>query len=307
MIKNKTISITGGTGFIGSKLVEQLIDNNEIRILSRNTKLKNPKIKYFNFDISDQNHDYKINKFVDGSDILFNCAAELYDEKKMERLHIEGTKNLIKACLGKNIKWVQLSSVGAFGFRKSGVINENTEESPVNFYEKTKTRSDQLIKQSNINFTILRPSIVFGDGMKSNLLIEISKILRRKMFFYLKKNSMINLVHIKDVINALNLCAFDERANNCSYILSQKLSIEELIQSICDGMKISEPKLTFPELPIRFLVKIFENIPNFPLTTKRINVLTSRCFYDSSKIKNDLDFKFHSNLKKLLRNYAKSI
>ena len=307
ILSNKIICITGGTGFVGNRIIEKFKGHNQIRVLSRNRFISSSKVEYFNGDLTEQNSNNLLKNFTDGADILFHCASELFDETKMIKLHIDGTNRLIEACLGKKIKWIQLSSVGVFGYHKKAIIDEFAVENPNNLYEETKVKSDQLIKESGLNFTILRPSIVFGNEMKSTLLKDLSKTLKKRLFFYIDKNSLMNFVHINDVINALNLCAFNNKSLNNTYILSQNIELHKFIKSLCNGMKIPEPRIVLPEFPIRYLTKILENIPKFPLTSKKIDVLTRRCFYDSSKIEKELGFKFSLSLSDQLYEYGQSI
>lgn len=307
ILSNKIICITGGTGFIGNKIIEKFKDNNQIRVLSRKKYISTTEVEYFNGDLTKQNYNNLLKNFTNDADILFHCASDLFDETKMKKLHIDGTNRLIESCLGKKIKWIQLSSVGAFGHYRKAIVDEFTDEHPNNLYEETKVKSDRLIKESGLNFTILRPSIVFGKDMKSNLLKDLSTIIKKKLFFFIGKNSLMNLVHINDVVNALYLCACNEKSSRNTYILSQNIELREFIRSLCNGMKIPEPQICLPELPIRYLTKILENIPNFPLTSKKIDVLTRRCFFDSSKIERELGFSFSLNLPDQIKEYGQSI
>ena len=83
----------------------------------------------------------------------------------------------------KKIKWIQLSS-GCIRLSKKAIIDEFAVENPNNLYEETKVKSDQLIKRVWFKFTILRPSIVFGNEMKSTLLKDLSKTLKKDYFLY---------------------------------------------------------------------------------------------------------------------------
>lgn len=307
-LNNKVISVTGGSGFIGSQLINRLKNQgNEIRVLSRIYKESDNQIKYFKGDLTENSDNHIIRNFLKGSNILFHCASELNIESKMQSLHIEGTKKLIELSKDQIDKWIQLSSVGAYGQKYKGEINFLTPENPSGLYETTKSKSDHLVKQSGIKYVILRPSIVFGNTMTNRVIDNLAKAIKYKFFFYINKKALMNFVHINDVIEALKLCAYKENAIGNTFILSESLTIQDLVKSLSEGMGTKEPKISIPEMPLRIIAKTFEKFPYFPLTTKRINVMTGELTYDSSLIKTKLGFNFHSNLKKLFYYYAKTI
>jgi len=294
------IAITGGSGFIGKRLVHHHIQQgDQVRLLSRKPPLKEISAQYFLGDLSNSNVD--LSSFVDNADILYHCAGEVNNEQIMRKLHVDGTQKLVNLSHGRVGRWVQLSSVGAYGVCRNGVVTEESPENPLNVYEKTKTQSDEIVKKSGIPFVILRPSSVFGSAMPNKSLFQLVYMIRKGLFFYLgKKGALMNYVHVEDVVQALVHCGGDNHALGKSYNLSQTIEIEQMVQSLLSSLGLDRKIFRFPEQLIRKLVQFFSVIPNFPLTISRIDALTGRCYYDSSKIMSELGFKFKLTLENSL-------
>ena len=291
------IAITGGSGFIGSLLVDKhLKQGDQVRLLSRNILLERKNVQYFLGDLSSSSVD--LSDFVDSVDILYHCAGEVNNESLMQELHVNGTQRLVDAAQGKIGRWVQLSSVGAYGARRTGMITESSKEQPFGIYERTKTEADKIIKNSNIPYVILRPSNVFGVDMINQSIFQLISMISKGLFFYLgKKGVLVNYVAVEDVVEALHLCGNHDNALGEIYNISQTTVIEEMVLSFSIGLGVQGKFLRLPEFPIRALVKIFAIFPKFPLTTTRIDALTNRCTYKSNKIMEELGFKFNSTLK----------
>ena len=98
---------------------------------------------------------------------------------------MDGTQRLVDLAKGKIGRWVQLSSMGAYGVCRNGVLTEDSLEQPSGTYEQTKTEADEIIKRSGIPFVILRPSNVFGSSMSNNSLFDLMEMLRKGFFFTL--------------------------------------------------------------------------------------------------------------------------
>ena len=301
------IAITGGAGFIGIELVKKLISHNHhIRVLSRKSNYPIKGVELFVGDLTDPA--LNIGDFLNDIDVLYNCAGEVKDEKLMRDLHVSGTKTLIKHAKGRVGLWIQLSSVGAYGICRDNVITEESKENPVGTYEITKTKSDEIVKRSGIPYVILRPSSVFGSAMRNQSLFQLVNMIRKGLFFYLGKNgALVNYVHVEDVVQALVLCGSDNRAFGNSYILSQTIEVEQMVQAVLSGLGIGRNFFRFPEWPIRKLVKLFNIFPNFPLTASRIDALTGHCCYDSSKIISEIGFEFKLSLESSLSEFVRNI
>jgi len=290
------IAITGGSGFIGSLLVDKFLkQSNQVRLLSRNTRAERKNVQYFLGDLSNPSVD--LSGFLDGVDILYHCAGEVSNESLMQELHVNGTQRLADAAQGKIGRWVQLSSVGAYGACRDGTITEDSKEQPFGVYERTKTESDKIVINSGIPFVILRPSNVFGIKMTNQSLFQLIGMINKGLFFYLgKRGVLINYIDVEDVVEALFLCGNRDNALGEIYNLSQTIEIEKMVLSFSFVLGVKSKFLRLPEFPIRALVKIFAIFPKFPLTTTRIDALTSRCTYKSNKIIEELSFKFKSTL-----------
>ncbi|MDC0229380.1 NAD(P)-dependent oxidoreductase [Deltaproteobacteria bacterium] len=301
------ISITGGCGFIGKYLVEKHLQlGDQVRVLSRRKLLSKNGVKFFVGDLSDPGCDFS--DFVDGTNILYHCAGELNDETLMQELHVYGSQRLVDAAQGRVGRWVQLSSVGAYGACRNCVVTEDSPEYPSGVYEQTKTDSDEIVRKSGIPYVILRPSNVFGSTMINTSLFQLVKIIRKGLFFYIgKEGALVNYVHVDDVVRALVCCGKDERALNNIYNLSQTTSIEKMVESFLSGLDIKRKPLRLPERPIRKMVTVFSGLPGFVLTISRIDALTGHCFYDSSKIRENLDFEFPSSLESKFVNFASNL
>ena len=290
------IAITGGSGFIGSLLVDRhLKHDDQVRLLTRNARVERKNVQYFLGDLSNPSVD--LSDFLDGVDILYHCAGEVSNESLMQELHVNGTQRLADAAQGQIGRWVQLSSVGAYGVCRDGTITEDSEGRPFGVYERTKTESDKIVINSGIPFVILRPSNVFGIKMTNQSLFQLIDMVNKGLFFYLgKRGVLINYIDVEDVVEALFLCGNRDNALGEIYNLSQTIEIEKMVLSFSLGLGVEGRFLRLPEFPIRALVKIFAIFPKFPLTTTRIDALTCRCTYKSNKIMEELDFKFKSTL-----------
>jgi len=290
------IAITGGTGFIGKFLVKKYLSKgHQVRILSRKALPKNKKYEVFIGDLT--NPKVELSGFLEGVDILYHCAGEVSNESIMKELHVNGTNRLINQAHGRVKRWVQLSSVGAYGICRSGVITEESLEQPNNVYETSKTISDILVKDSGIPYTILRPSNVFGKGMTNQSLYKLFSMIKKGIFFYIgKKGATLNYIHVNDVVNALINCGESTNAIGEVFNISQTITIEKLSYSIMEELDIERKFLRFPEWLIRMIVFIFRVMPTFPLKSSRIDALTGMCIYNSNKIQKLLGFEFIASL-----------
>jgi len=262
-------------------------------------------VRYFVGDLSKLDNNFI--DFVDGADILYHCAGEINDESLMQRVHVSGTHQLIEKAVGRIGRWVQLSSVGAYGPCRRDIVTENNIERPSNTYEQTKTESDEIVKNSGIPYVILRPSNVFGITMRNQSLFQLLNMLRRGIFFYLgKKGALVNYVHVEDVVDALLQCGSHDQALGNIYNLSQTTEIEQMAECFLLGGGMEKKVIRLPEWPIRQIARILGGIDGFPLTVSRIDALTSQCVYSSDKITEELGFEFKTTLSDRFIQFASS-
>jgi UDP-glucose 4-epimerase len=168
MVKN--ILITGGAGYIGSHISEILIKKNKNIFLIDNLstghrKLIHKKAKFFKIDISDEK---KISNIIKKNDIdsIIHLAANLIigegqkNPKKYYKNNVDGTKKLLKACKGKNVKNIIFSSTAAIYKEGQYQVTENSKIKPKSVYGKTKMQAEKLIKnfskKNRLNYGILR-------------------------------------------------------------------------------------------------------------------------------------------------------
>ena len=301
------VSITGGAGFIGKRLVQSLLEaGHQLRVLSRKKRDTVEGIEYYVGDLSKDDTDYSA--FLENVDVLFHCAGEVSNQDLMYKLHVDGTRQLLKQAKNKKVgRWVQLSSVGAYGACRNGLITETSPENPKGIYEKTKTLADESVRDSGIPYVILRPSIVFASDMPNQSLNQLLSMIRKGIFFYIgRSGALVNYVHVNDVVNALILCGQNSRAINNTYNISQTLEIEGMVHALLGGDGRNKKFLHFPEGMLRGAVKLLEKLPHFPLNLSRIDALTGNCKYSSSKIKKELGFEFKLSLEERFQSFAQS-
>lgn len=289
------VAITGGGGFIGQYLVSWHISRgHKVRVLTRNsgTKLDN-EIEIHQGDLTQDNQ--KLIDFVDGADILYHCAAELRDEIKMHEVNVRGTERLIAAASGRVGRWVQLSSVGAYGPVQRGVITECTSERPVGLYEETKTQADNLVRKAAsdgaFETVIVRPSNVYGEEMPNQSLFQLFSMVDRGWFFFLgPKGASANYIHVQDVVEGLALCATHPAATGQTFNLSNWDTMESLVESVACVLGRPATRLRLPLAPVRLLASTVGAFPKIPLTRARVDALSSQSWYATDKIEQELGF-----------------
>lgn len=295
MWQNKlNIGITGGTGFIGSRLVKLLSESgHQVRVLSRNTKKNTHGIIFFTGDLRQPN-EIKMD-FFNGLDVLIHCAGVIDSHSEMNIVNIEGTIKIYElACIYGVRRFVNLSSIGVYKKINDIVIDEFSALLPDNLYESTKMAADEfLLKNSSEikELIILRPSTVYGVGMKNQSLYKMIKSIYLNYFFYIgSADSTLNIIHVDDVVHALKLCATRQVIPEKIYNLSACCTVKEFFGVVAKRLNIKARFIIrLPFWLARLIAKIGTLLfPNFPLTRSRVIALSSNMVYSSDLIKRDL-------------------
>ena len=204
------ILITGGAGYIGSHIAEQLIKNKKNVIILDNLvtgykKLINKKAKFIKDDIKNKSKikniikDYNISSIIHLAAYLNVSEAE-NSKKKYYQNNIIGTKNLLEVCKNSNVENIIFSSSCSIYGDVKGSVNENKKANPQGYYAYTKYKSEELIKkfskQYKFKYGILRYFNVAG-ASPSGKIWEIEKshghLIKNLAIESLKKNPKIKI------------------------------------------------------------------------------------------------------------------
>jgi len=192
-MKMKKILITGGSGFLGSKLVEKLKDKYNIIIFNKSN----------NKDIT------KKEDFVGlEADYVIHLAAltRSQNNEDMFNINVNGTLNVLEFCKEKKAKFVFASSAAVYGDYKEA-IKEDFLLKPKSFYGLTKVLGEKMCEFYNKNFNIpivvLRIFNMYGPEQQKGFLIPdiVSQLKNEKIIIgnpYPKRD----YVYVNDVVEA---------------------------------------------------------------------------------------------------------
>jgi len=307
----KKILLTGASGFIGSFFLRQaLAQGFHVVALTRNSTPENShaRLEWCRVDIAVERNWARILKSID---VIVNLAAEMDDEDAMQAVNFDGPLRLLNAAIDAGVRrWVQLSSVGAYGLTSKGIVDEHWDDYPVGQYEKTKSDFDLALFEasgfSRINVCILRPSNVYGFGMRNQSLRQLLSVIRKRFFVFVGPvGASANYVHVQDVCQAIGLCVSHPNAANQTYIVSAWATIESLVNGLVIGSGSAYPSKRFPLVLAIWIAKVLQWWPNCPISLGRINALSARCSYSTGKIEKELGWKLTVPVEEGMQNFAR--
>ena len=208
------ILVTGGSGRIGSLLVEGLLKKGErVRVLDK----REPGVKPTEFVEGSLSNIKTLHYALRGVDTVYHLAASIDYEAsmgEMRRRNVEPTRRLVRMAQDWPIaQFIFVSSTSVYGVQKKGEkLTEKSECKPLNNYGRSKLECEQILKSSGLKYTILRPSTVYGPGFKEGFAAVLKAIQDEKMPVFGSGNNKIPMLHINDFISLLLLIKGDQRA-----------------------------------------------------------------------------------------------
>lgn len=305
-----SVLLLGGTGFLGQAIVKILLSHQKkVMVLTRNPKKIQPfdNLSFLVADLMDLPQ-----MDLTPYEQIINCAGEIRNERLMRKINIDAPLNLLKQFSKSSHRhWIQISSVGVYGKPRFGIISEDSSHSPCNEYESTKSEGEQQVKHfcqtHEVNYTIIRPSNVFGVGMTNQSLAQLIQLIKKNLFFYIGNSSdvIMNYIPVEDVAQVVLCCLNNKDAHNQDFIISDYLNLLELATLISKIFGRHRDFPVIPEKPLRSITKLLQKIPFFPLSESRIDALTSQVIYSADKVKKQLNFALSVGIKAGLKNYCR--
>lgn len=247
------ILITGGSGFIGTRLVDDLLkSNHNVKIFD-----KAPSTKYSDLvTIGDVRDEKALIDACQGMDIIYNLAAEHADDVTPKSLYadvnIGGAKNVISAARVNKIKKIVFtSSVAIYGLNR-GTPDESMDGQPFNEYGRTKYEAEKLFlewgKEDERNsLTIVRPAVVFGESNRGNVYNLIKQIASGKFLMVGDGKNRKSMGYVGNISAFLaSLVTAKEGVEIYNFAGKPDLSSSEIVEIIQDELGIQKKVLSAP-------------------------------------------------------------
>jgi dihydroflavonol-4-reductase len=263
--------VTGGNGFVGSFLVEKLLEKGyTVKCLVRKTSnlrwLADLDIECFYGSLSDKN---SLRRGIEDCDHIFHVAGVTKARTEAEYFagNFEGTRNLTDVCVestGQIERFVNISSQAAVGPSPTMMpIDESHPPNPLTYYGKSKLAAEQYVMQfaETMKITNLRPPAVYGP--RETDILEFFRTVRTGIIPQLGGvDKYLSLIHVRDLVRGILMATENPAGAGKTYFLTsvKPYSWKEISQIALKVFGKKGIRIPVPLMVIRGIAVVSEGI-----------------------------------------------
>ena len=301
----KKICLFGGTGFVGSSIIKLLAKKgHELKIATRSpfdedvlelkSTVSDPgqiKIEKINISSKDQ-----IKNFIQGSDICINLIGILYEKgsNTFQKIHTDFVNDLTLLIKQENsIKhFIHFSSLG---------VKDGTESK----YLESKFQAEEIIKKELENYTIIKPSVVFGGGQNdfTNMFAKLANLF--PIIPLAGASVKFAPIYVGDIAKGIEKIIDEEiKKETIEFVGNEIFTLEELVKIISNEIRTSNIIIPIPSWLARIQGRVLGLAPKPMLTLDQIKTLESGDNIATGNFKTIKDLGIDPvGLRKIIPNY----
>lgn len=263
MAKKNKLILTGGSGFIGSQLLDSLVENNEDVSVVVRRKLKiNKSVEQIEVAEIDSNTNWC--RAVRGCDVFIHCAARAHVMKTenvdpltaYRKVNVDGTLNLARQAAVSGVKrFVYLSSIKVNGEEtvRGQKFCATDIHDPEDFYGISKSEAEKKLfllgQETSMEIVVIRPPLVYGPGVKGNFLSMLSWLHKGVPLPLGAINNKRSFVGLTNLVDLIVRCVKHPAAKNKVFIAGdgEDVSTTELLEKI--SFALGKKSRLFPVSP----------------------------------------------------------
>jgi len=255
------IAITGGTGFVGHHLAQVLAQQgHEVVIIARGQDQRDknirilPHVSFVAIDVNDEEH---LVHALTGCDGIAHCAGinREIGKQTYQQVHVEGTRTVIHAA--------RKAGIHKFAFLSFLRARPNCGSA----YHESKWAAEELVRTSEIPYTILKAGVIYGKG--DHMLDHLSRSLHTFPLFPLigMKDKPLRPVAEEDVVRVLQAALVEERLTNQTVAVMgpEEITLGEAVKRVAHVLRRPVLLLHFPVPFHYFLSWWLERLMVIPL------------------------------------------
>ncbi len=303
--------VTGGSGFIGGRLIERLVrDGVAVRALARSDQsaetVAGRGAEPVRGDLSDRD---SLEAGAGGADVAFHLAAHLGewgDWEEFERGNVDGTENALAACAAAGVRRFVHCGTEAALMAGEPLVHVDEEaplrpDSPAP-YPATKARAELAVRRANrtdFETMTVRPRFVWGRGDTTLLPEMVRTVEAGKWAWVGGGRNVTDTAHVDNVVEGLVLAAEKGRAGEAYFITDgEPVVFRDFVTALIETQGVEPPDRSLPSWTATPLARISEAAWKVlplngepPMTTFRAWILTQECTIDISKARSELGYE----------------
>jgi dihydroflavonol-4-reductase len=266
--------ITGGTGFIGSRLALGCLERGfDVCVLGREdaseaelanrASLEQRGVRIALGSVTDRD---RMRAITEGVDLVFHLAAAQHEmnvpDSLFRAVNVEGTRHVLEGSIEAGVKrFVHGSTIGVYDRDVDAIVDESTLLKPDNIYGVTKAEGEQVVREhfGRLPCTIIRISETYGPGDRR--LLKLFRAVEKGAFFMIGAGQNIHqVIYVDDLVQGFLSAASHDATVGETFVLAgkERLTSNDMVAAIAAAVGVTQKSWKAPLWPFMLAATVLE-------------------------------------------------